>query len=107
MPIRRTKCLSTKLTDQEYTSLVGRAAGRRLSEWARDVLLADPAAGIDRVILAELLALRTILLNLHFAVARGEPVTGDAMERLIELADRDKVRRATEDLTTLTIRREP
>jgi hypothetical protein len=107
MPIRRTKCLSTKLTDQEYTSLVARAAGRRLSEWAREVLLTVTPAGIDHVILAELLALRTILLNLHVAAARGEPVTNDAVQRLIELADHDKVRRATESFTTLITRRQP
>jgi hypothetical protein len=45
------------------------------------------------------LALRTIVLNLQFAVAGGEPPTTDAMKRLIERADDEKHRRAFERLT--------
>ena len=57
----------------------------------RDVLLstATPRPP-DQVLLAEILALRTIVLNLHFALAAGETATADAMRRLIERADEDK-----------------
>ena len=54
----------------------------------------------DHVLLAEFLALRTILLNLHFAVAAGETPTADAVQRLIERADRDKIRKAQERLAS-------
>ena len=40
--------------------------------------------------LAELLALRAILLNLHFHLCSGTPVTAETMQRLIERADQDK-----------------
>ena len=44
--------------------------------------------------LAELLALRTILLNLHFHLGSGTPVAAETMQRLIERADKDKYQQA-------------
>jgi hypothetical protein len=52
----------------------------------------------DQVLLSEMLALRTIVLNLVFAVASGETPTADAMKRLIERADGEKLRKALERL---------
>ena len=56
-----------------------RGAGMRLAEWVREALLAAPVEpGVDSgaVALAEVHALRSLLLNLHFRAAKGEPVTG-------------------------------
>jgi hypothetical protein len=64
----------------------------------RDVLLASPPEAESQIVLAELLALRTILLNALFSIAKGEAMTPDAMQALIERADKDKVRRALEKL---------
>jgi hypothetical protein len=64
-------------------------------------LLQATARSAERVLLAELLALRRILLNLHFAVCRGETVTTETMQRLIDLADQDKVQRAEERLNAV------
>jgi hypothetical protein len=92
------------VTDAEYAALESRAraSGLTLSEWVRDVLLASsPEAGAeaaDQVLLAELLGLRTILMNLLFSIAKGEPVTAAGMQELIERADRGKMRRALEKL---------
>ena len=98
--IRRTKSIGTKLTAEEYAQIVRVADGPTLSEWVRDVLLGMVAPQpADHVLLAEVLALRTIVLNLQFAVANGEPLTTDAMKRLIERADDEKHRRAFERLT--------
>jgi hypothetical protein len=98
--IRRTKSIGTKLTAEEYAQVVRVADGHSLSEWVRDVLLGlvtpQPA---HHALLAEVLALRTIVLNLQFAVAGGEPPTTDTMKRLIERADDEKHRRAFERLT--------
>ena len=98
--IRRTKSIGTKLTAEEYAQVTRVAEGHSLSEWLRDVLLGmvtpQPA---QHVLLAEVLALRTIVLNLQFAIASGEPVTNDGMKRLIERADEEKNRRAFERLT--------
>jgi hypothetical protein len=103
MPALRTKSVSTKVTDEEYASLEAQAGEQTISEWARKVLLKaanpDPAA---QATLAEVLALRTILLNLHFAHARGEMFTADEMQKLINQADQDKLDKARERLQGAT-----
>jgi hypothetical protein len=78
-----------------------------LSEWVRAVLLAAPgvelpgnesageAALAGRVTLAEVLALRTLFLNLQFRQAQG-PMTEAEMRGLIERADGVKGERARE-----------
>lgn len=78
-------------------------AGRTLSEWVRDVLLAAPTTEgelIGEVTLAELLALRTLLLNLFFRAAKGEAgqssISEPEMRALIERADAVKGERARE-----------
>jgi hypothetical protein len=106
--MHRRRSISTKVTDDEYLTLERLATGQTLSEWVRDVLLstATPRPP-DQVLLAEILALRTIVLNLHFALAAGETATADAMRRLIERADEDKNRKARERLVAAAARREP
>lgn len=103
-PILRTKSVTTKVTEAEYARLEERAAlaGLNLSEWIRRRLLGDeePGGGAGSVVLAELLALRTILMNLLFSISRGEVVTPEQMQALIERADKDKVRRALEKLAS-------
>jgi hypothetical protein len=108
MAVPRTKCLSTKLTNAEYATLEALAGDQSISEWAREVLLqAATRRAAEQIIVAELMALRTILLNLHFAVAAGETVTTDTMQRLIEQADHDKIRKAQERLAPASLRRRP
>jgi hypothetical protein len=68
--------VSTKVSEAEFAMLEerARASGLTLSEWVRDVLLAGPAEPgaelASEVVLAELLALRSLFLNLQF---RAEP----------------------------------
>jgi hypothetical protein len=96
--------VGTKVSEPEFAALEtrARASGLTLSEWVRDVLLASSpeagAAAADQVLLGELLALRTILINLLFSVSKGEPVTPEQMQALIERAEKDKMRRALERL---------
>ena len=53
MSILRTKCLSTKLTNEEYATLEDMAGEQTLSAWARAVLLhAATPTPIELVILA-------------------------------------------------------
>ena len=66
---------------------------------------ADPSAA-DATVLAEVLALRTILLNLHFHLCSSASVDAETMQRLIERADQDKQRQAEARLSTTT-RRHP
>jgi hypothetical protein len=78
-----------------------RGAGLRLAEWVREALLSAPVElGPDsgEVALAEVLALRSLLLNLHFRAAKGEPVAEVEMRGLIERADGSKMQRARERL---------
>ena len=48
--------------------------------------------------MAEVVALRTILLNVMFKQSNGERLTAEEMQRLIERADSDKLRKARERL---------
>ena len=99
--VLRTMSISTKVTEDEYAVLAALAGDQSISEWARDILLraATPEHSAS-VIVGELLALRTILLNLHFAVCRGETVTQESMQRFIDRADLDKVHKAQELLVS-------
>ena len=95
MASRRTKSIGTKVTPEEYDCIRALAGEQPVSEWVRAALLkaaADPPA--DAIVLAELLALRTILLNVHFHLSSGTPVTAETMQRLIERADQDKRQQA-------------
>ena len=99
MSTRRTRSITAKVTNEEYARLQAVAGAEKMSPWARAVLLhaSTPESG-DHAILAELIALRTILVNLHFTIASGQPVTAEEMRALIERADRDKWSRATDRL---------
>src|SRR5580658_8688994 len=93
----RTKSIGTKVSEEEFAALeeCARQADMTLSEWVRAVLLAAPgvelpgnesageAALASRVTLAEVLALRTLFLNLQFRQAQG-PMTEAEMRGLIE-----------------------
>lgn len=71
----------------------------RLGEWVREALLSAPAeSGPDsgEVALGEILALRSLFLNLHFRAAKGEAIPESEMRGLIERADGSKVERARE-----------
>lgn len=102
--ISRTRSVGTKVTEEEYAQLQAYASenGLSVSEWCRSVLLGSirvhAPSDADRVLLAEVLALRAILLNLHFAVARSETITADDMQAIIDRADHSKVAKAAERL---------
>src|ERR1700761_4354648 len=101
-PPLRTKSVGTKVSEAEYALLEqrARAAGMRLAEWVREVLLTPKDDGRDAnaVTLAELLALRSLFLNLSFRASKGVSVSEEEMHRLIERADATKMQRARERL---------
>jgi hypothetical protein len=105
-PPLRIKSVSTKVSEEEFATLETRARARKLtlSEWVRAELL-EPRSGESgagtEVVLGEVLALRTILINLLFSLTNGKPVTPEGMRELIEKADGDKERRAMERLTAV------
>ena len=101
-PPLRIKSVSTKVSEAEFAMLEERArsSGLTLSEWVRDALLAAPVdVGPDsgEVVLAELLALRSLFLNLQFRADKA-PLTEVELRGLIERADATKLERARERL---------
>ena len=108
MPALRTKSISTKVTDEEYAQFEALAGEQTISEWARDVLLkaTNPNAG-EQTVLAEVLALRTILLNIHFAISQGQTLTVEEMQQLIERADQNKLSKARQRLAEAATRGVP
>ena len=107
MASRRTKSIGTKVTPEEYARIQTLAGEQPISEWVRTALLkAADHSPAESIVLAELLALRTILLNLHFHLCGGTPLTAETMQRLIERADHDK-RQLAEARLTEPNRRDP
>jgi hypothetical protein len=98
MPSLRTKSISTKVTDEEYAQFEALAGDQTISEWARDVLLKATRPNAGEQTLAEVLALRTILLNIHFAISQGQTLTVEEMQQLIERADQNKLSKARQRL---------
>jgi hypothetical protein len=98
-PPLRTRSITAKVTEDEHLQLRSFALsqGQSLSELARELLLSrlqgDPTA---HALLAELLALRAILLNLVYALGRGETPNGETMRELIARSDAEKLKKARE-----------
>jgi hypothetical protein len=95
MPMPRTKTVGAKVTEEEYEQLEAHAVERgvSLSEWCREALLGvedRDRGGNDETLLAEVLGLRTILLNVLYGMANGERLTEEQMRKLIERADASK-----------------
>jgi len=102
----RSKSISSKVTEEEYAQFELLAGDQTISEWARDVLLkAAKPSPAEQTIVAELLALRTILMNILFAIANREQLTSSAMDEIIKRADAGKLAKATDRLMSAT--REP
>ena len=101
-PVFRRKSIGTKVSDEEYARLEALAGGRAMSEWVREVLLREldgrPARPADETLLAEVLALRTILLNAFYRLAEGEKLTAEELQSFIDRADATKLQKAAERL---------
>jgi hypothetical protein len=96
----RPRSLGTKLTEVEYARVEAAAlkAGVGLSEWCRRAVLEfaerDGSLPAEKVVLAELLSLRSVLLSVVFQMSKGQAVSEEEMRRLIERADREKHKKA-------------
>jgi len=90
----RTKSVGTKVSEAELRVLESRAAaaGLTLSEWVRDVLLASSVEmgtmAAERAILAEMLAMRAILLNFLLKLSMRQPITEQISRELITWGNR-------------------
>ena len=112
-PIARTKSVGAKVTEEEYAGLEKLAAARNLTlgEWCREVLLARlnpvPPSPVEEILLAEILGTRMIVLNMVYAVANGEKLSGEEMKAMIRQVDQEKVASAVERLTQGRTAEEP
>ena len=103
-PTLRTKSIGFKVSEEEYVRLGALAEqdGQTVGEWCREVLLermeGRKPSVIEETVLAETLALRTILLNAFYKLAQGEKLTGEEMQAIIDRADAGKVKKASERL---------
>jgi hypothetical protein len=90
------------VSEAEFAMLEERAqsAGLRLAEWVREVLLSALVKSVPEtgeVVLGEVLALRSLFLNLQFRQGKA-PMTEAEMHGLIERADGVKLLRARQRL---------
>lgn len=95
----RIKSIATRLTDAEFAEVESAvaSAGKKVGEWLRDAALthARNAEATDTVLLAELLALRSLVVNL-FAVASKGPLSDETVRRIGAYADSIKDQKAAE-----------
>jgi hypothetical protein len=100
-PSIRTKSVGTKVSEEQFSALESRAHAHNLtlSEWVRTELLKTNDGGgtvPGEVLLAEIMASRTILINLVYSISKGESITAETMQELIRRTDENKTRRALE-----------
>jgi hypothetical protein len=114
--VRRTRSVGTKLSDEEYAQLESLAATQGVTpgECVRELVLAafgKPVAGkpapekpaaeatlAEQTVLSEVLAVRTILINLIYDLAAGHAIEPERMRELIAKADAGKAEKALERL---------
>lgn len=104
----RVRTISTRVTEEEWKTLesLWTSCGLTRGEWCRQVLLsqagASPAAADSEsdivLLLAEVLASRTILINLLHAIGRGDSLSPEQVRSLTDRADQEKLRRALDRL---------
>ncbi len=104
----RAKTIATRLPPEEMKAVdaAAKAAGKTCSEWLRDAAIAHLNRPVrtkkvmpDPTLLAEILALRSVLVNLLSAAVPELPK--DAVQRIVTYADSIKQGKADEILRRL------
>jgi predicted HicB family RNase H-like nuclease len=102
----RVKQTGTRLTEAEFAEAEAAAAreGMSVSAWIREAILARLSAAqrvnTDPLLLAELMAIRALILNLFAAASKG-PLTDESLRKMQAYADSVKQQKADEFLTKL------
>jgi hypothetical protein len=98
------RTIAAKVTAAEYEAAQTRAsqAGTTVSRWLRSFVRGERVEPNTersvRLLLAEVLALRSITINLLYHVGNQSALTQDDVSRLIQQADREKLARAETQL---------
>jgi hypothetical protein len=112
MPDLRTRSAGAKVTEKEYAQIekLAEARGLNVGEWCRGVILTEIERGEvpnAETILAEILAVRTLLLNTVATLLRGETMTTEQMQKLIARVEGEKSRKVAERVEQQTARKKP
>ena len=104
----RARSIATRLTDTEFGEVESAAAnaGKKVAEWLREAALAHARAGqeeTDPILLAEIMGMRSLMLNL-FARASEGPLTTEDLRKMSAYSDSIKDQRA-QDYTSQRRRR--
>jgi uncharacterized protein (DUF1778 family) len=101
----RAKSIATRITEAEFAEIEAAAActGKKVSEWLRDAALAQartsPVDRTDPVLLAELMAIRTLVLNLFASASKGT-LTEESVRKMSAYADSIKQQKADDFLAS-------
>ncbi len=99
----RIKSVATRLTEAEFAEVEVAAAkaGKKVSEWLREVALGHIHAAAeepaDSVLLAEMMGMRSLMVNL-FAKASEGPISNEDLRKMSLYADSIKEQKAREFL---------
>jgi hypothetical protein len=102
----RANSIGTRLSEAELSEVEAAAAkaGKKVGEWLRDAALAQARAahepGTDPILLAELMAIRALILNLFASASKG-PLTDESLRKMQAYADAVKQQKADEFLAKL------
>ena len=95
----RARSIATRLTETEFGEVEAAAvnAGKKVAEWLRDAALAHARAGqeeqTDPILLAEIMGMRSLMLNL-FARASEGPLTTEDLRKMSAYSDSIKEQKA-------------
>jgi len=110
----RARSIATRLTETEFGEVeaAAAAAGKKVAEWLRDAALshAHARAGqeeqTDPILLAEIIGMRSLMLNL-FARASEGPLTTEDLRKMSAYSDSIKEQRAQEYMAQRRRRNSP
>ena len=107
----RARSIATRLTDTEFGEVESAAAnaGKKVAEWLREAALAHARAGqehTDPILLAEIMGMRSLMLNL-FARASEGPLTTDDLRKMSAYSDSIKEQRAQDYMAQRRRRNSP
>ena len=108
----RARSIATRLTETEFGEVEAAAAsaGKKVAEWLRDAALAHARAGqeeqTDPILLAEVMGMRTLMLNLFARASEGSLTTED-LRKMSAYSDSIKEQRAQEYMAQRRRRNSP
>jgi hypothetical protein len=110
----RARSIATRLTDAEFGEVEAAAAdaGKKVAEWLREAALAHARASAgaeeqtDPILLAEIMGMRSLMLNL-FARASEGPLTTDDLRKMSAYSDSIKEQRAQDYMAQRRRRNSP